>query len=465
MSIMKRGSLYLLLAVFLLVLTNVSALQVGMTPVQGEVLQGQGPTYIIHVTNDDGSTESVTIKSIDLTWMMDKDNTQYLLQPGETKDIAISYVPRDLTLEAGLYGINFQASAGNIKETKLLPVDVLDYTDLLNAQFASLPVIDPRRPSSATLKILNLHSIPLDNVQVDASSPYLSLQQSVSLPSKSSQDLPLPVKLDPNTPEGTYELRVKITSGGHLLLDKGFPYVIGKYVQGKELVEPQNGIFSVGEQYSKRNDGNAVLTETYTKEFNRFSYMFTSFTPQPTHLDLADGKRIAVWEYTLQPGQSMTISYSTRYGGSLLLAILIIAGLFFFVKVRKRDLTVRKRVLVLHTRQGGIAVLKVIVSVKNTGSSALQQVDVVDRVPHILKAPSDFGMHKPDQVKHSPESINLYWMIPQLPRGGERLFSYKIESKGKLPASLMLSAASAKVTIGKKRVLASSGNAAIKPVA
>ncbi|MBI5392220.1 hypothetical protein HZB00_04425 [Candidatus Woesearchaeota archaeon] len=458
----KRGIIQLVLLVFLLSLSTVSALQVSLTPVQSEVLPGQGPTYIIHLINDDSFSQYVTIKTIDLVWMMDKDNTQYIVDAGQTRDVTISYTPRDLSLEPGLYGINFLATTGKVRETKLLPVEVLAYTALVDAQFKSLPVIDPRRTTTVKLLLNNLHTIPMDDVLVQLQSNYFQQQQSVKLATKGSQELSFPITLDPSLQEGTYDLRVKLTaSDGHVLVDKAFPFTIGRYSQAKQVVEPQNGVFVTGETVTKKNEGNAVLDEVYSKDFTKFSYMFTSFSPAPSHIDLNDGKKVAVWEFTLAPGQSYTIQYLTNYRTPFFFTVLLLLGIALFYHLKKRDLVIQKKVMVLHTREGGLAVLKVLITVKNTGSSVLQHVELIDRVPHLLKSPTDFGTAKP-HVRSQPDSTHLYWEIPHLRKGEERVFSYKIESKTKLPSSLLLPPASAKVTVGKNRVMATSGTAVIR---
>src|SRR3989338_8752070 len=121
---MKKSFLFTLLFVLILLSTSVLALRVSYDSIQEEVLPVQSSSYTIHLINDDNEDYTVTIKSIDLAWQMDKDSTNHEVKAGQTKDVEVVFQPLSANPKPGIYGINFQAVTSRTKETKLLPVTV-----------------------------------------------------------------------------------------------------------------------------------------------------------------------------------------------------------------------------------------------------------------------------------------------------------------------------------------------------
>lgn len=459
---MKKGVLILL--ALILFSTSAFALQVSFDATQGEVLPGQAASYTIHLTNDEEIPRNIRIKTIDLGWDMDKDNTGYDVSPGETVDVDVVYTPINENMESGLYGINLQAETTQTKETKLLPVEVVGFDEVATAEFSSLPIIDPRRSTIVKLMIKNNNNILLDNLQVTLQSEFFEVSNEVTVPAAGEAEVEFAINLDAETTEGDYTLTALVFKEDNQMIDQDYLYTIGKYTDVREVVEPEDSFLVKGARVTSINEGNAVVSGSYRQEYSKMSYKFTNFDPEPTTV-IKDAKNVQVeWAYNLQPGETIVVHHKTNYRTPLLIALIIIAVLVAIYYFRKKNLTINKRVMVLHTKHGGgAAIIKVLITVKNVGNVSLNEVRVMDRIPKGIKAPSHFGAAKPVTVKSGMDGVRMVWHLHGVKPGQERTLSYKVESKTKLKGTAMLPGAIAKFMAAGKKVLTHSNAVSLKP--
>src|SRR3989344_2359510 len=459
---MKKGLIVLVLFILCFSATAL-ALQITYDSIQEEVLPGQSVKYLIHLTNNADEKVTVTIKTVDIIWGMDKDSTRYDLNPREARAIEVTYAPFTEKITPKLYGITFQAVTDTTREIKTLPALVVDYQDTVDASFSSLPTIDPRRSTIVKVLLPNKHNILLEGIKVTLESQFFKEAQTVTLQGKEAQELEFPISLDPETIEGQYTLKTLIDLDNENLLTEEFLYTIGKYSNAKEVIQPEEGILVTGETITQTNEGNAIISETTQRRFGTLSYAFTDFTPAPTTITKTDQGYVASWTYNLQPGETIILQTTTNYRQPLLFALLILAVLALIYYFSKRHIEIIKKVLVLHTTQGGLAVMKILVTVKNPGKTAIRNASVLNRVPSTLKAPTEFGTLKPSHIRDSPDGLRIYWDIPLLKPGEERTLTYKIESKTHLSEKFTLPPAMAKFMSGTKKIMASSTSVALKP--
>ena len=250
---MKKGLIVLVLFI-LCFSTTALALQITYDSIQEEVLPGQSAKYLIHLTNNADEKVTVTIKTVDIIWGMDKDSTRYDLNPRETRAIEVTYAPFTEKITPKLYGITFQAVTDTTREIKTLPALVVDYQDTVDASFSSLPTIDPRRSTIVKVLLTNKHNILLEGIKVTLESQFFKEAQTVTLQGKEAQELEFPISLDPETIEGQYTLKTLIDLDNENLLTEEFLYTIGKYSNAKEVIQPEEGILVTGETITQPND-------------------------------------------------------------------------------------------------------------------------------------------------------------------------------------------------------------------
>ena len=99
---MKRG--LILLLVFLLSMSLVSAFQAEYEPVQSEALPGGGVSYTLHLQNNEQESHTALIKSVDLNWLLEQDEIRVEVPSGEKKDVTLTFKPLG-KISPGRYGI------------------------------------------------------------------------------------------------------------------------------------------------------------------------------------------------------------------------------------------------------------------------------------------------------------------------------------------------------------------------
>lgn len=454
---MKRGLILLLILAILAI--NAFALDVTYTPVQDQVLPGQQAKYTLKLINNENHALTATIKSIDLNWELENDGAKILLGTGESVDFNAVYTPISKDMKPGRYGINYRMeSDSKTKVNDFLPVTVVAYNEVLDTGFVGKALIDPQRNSLLRLNVANLKPINLVNLKVSLENGFFKDTKILSLIGNEKDIVEFQVPPNTNIKEGDYNigLTIALEDGRKLVDNKQLGVIVGKYTDLQELAVPSEGFLVLGEKIKLTNNGNSIIEQTYTKKITWLQNKFAAYTPSPSRaVEKSDGYYVE-WDYSLNPGESRSFEYSVNYRMPIIyfiLAVIIIAGIYI---LRKKDLEVTKRILTLHTSEGNLAIMKVLIGVRNKGNAPLTEIKVMDKVPAMIKAPVEFGMIKPSSVKNVGGQTVLMWDVPHLKKGEEKVISYKIEGRVNLLDTLILPAALAKFGLGSKKKLFSS---------
>ena len=453
---MKRGLIFLV--IFLLSLAAVSALQAEYEPIQNEALPGDSVSYLLHLNNNEENSASVTIRSLEPSWIMTPETQTINLRSNEKRDITLSFAPLG-KLPPGSYGIKlgvFVNSATRIE--RLIIAKVLDYKKVITADFSSLPVIDPKRTTLARLKVKNIRNVALDNMDLVVKSPHFEISQKLSLAKMEEREIEFPIRIPDNIHKDDYQMNIKISLNDNLMLDKPFTYTVGEYSDVKELIEDDSSFLVSGETVTLRNNGNNIVNQAYTKDFDYIAYKLSSFNPEVSKMDKVDGIYRVYWNYNLQPGESKIIGYKVNYRWpTFILILIILAVALVYVFRMKNSIVISKKVLGMHAPQGGsVHVMKVVINIKNRGNMAVNKVRIIDRVPNTIKAPAQFVSMRPNHIKAVPDGSVMVWDVHNIKRGEEKIISYRIE--GRLSSNIVLPSAVAKYTSFGRMVAARSGH-------
>ena len=219
----------------------------------------------------------------------------------------------------------------------------------------------------------------------------------------------------------------------------------------KEIVTPKYGFLTSSESILENNEGNSPISTIVARQFGWLSYKFTSFDPQPTRITENDEGFLAEWDVNLQPKEQQELGYITNYrllASILLLIILALAAWYVF---RKRNVVVLdKRLFAMHTETGSVRVVKIVLNVRNRGNTNINNLRIVDRVPHVIKAPTQYGSLRPIHVKASPEGTIMVWDFATIRPREEKIISYRLEGKMQVLGKIVLPSAIAKyVSLGR----------------
>ena len=243
---MKRGLLVLI--TFLLTIASVSALEVTYDNVQSESLPGDKISYLLHLKNNEDSSLELKFRSPDLNWLLDQEGMKLTIAPGQTKDYSISFKPLSGNkILAGNYIVRIIVSTQLTNVEKLLTAQVLGYREVLDVNFATDTVIDPRRGTIIKLYVKNKNLVNLNNLDLELSSEHFKFTKTLSLGRSEDTILEFPVKLDPDTLRGNYETNVKISLGNNLMIDKLLSYSVQEYQELKQLTLPETRFLLTGE--------------------------------------------------------------------------------------------------------------------------------------------------------------------------------------------------------------------------
>ena len=461
---MKKRFVLLISLFFLLSILSVHAIQSIYEVAENEVFPGSDLVYTMYITNDESSDMLIKLVNLDSEWTLVDESKLYPLMKEDQVIIPLVFKSAT-TLNRPRSGvITLLIKDGDTtKLNKLLPYQVLDYTKVLNAEFSEAPAINPLRGAILKLKVTNLNRVKLDGLNLNFKSSNFAFSKDFSLDKQESKVLEFPVKIPAYVVEGNYDADVMIKMSDREMLNIKLPYTISKYENVKDLVVPEDRLFYGGEILTKKNEGNTEVTQTYTKKFDTIAYKLSSFNPEPTKVTVTDNGYDVSWDVTLKPGETKTVSYVINYRMPLFVFVLILIVIAAWYVFRKRNvITIEKRVMAMHGYEGNLHVMKVVINIRNRGSTTINNVKLVDRIPNVIKAPTQYGIFKPNTVKAMPEGTVMVWDISSLRRGEEKILSYRLEGKPVTLHNVSLPPATVKYILFGRAVTAKSAYGSLK---
>lgn len=277
--------------------------------------------------------------------------------------------------------------------------------------------------NEAFVSLVNLENTNIENLSLHLSSAFFDENKVVSL--KPFEEINVSVVIDKDKilglTAGQYPYSVDFDlSGATSKLEGKLNYIERAEVRESSV---SNGVIIRETSITKTNTGN--IKSQAVVEVNRdiLSRLFTTFSEAPAK---SEKKGLVVkysWEKTLNPGEKYSVSVKTNYTFSLIILILIVVIVFVAKIFSITPLVLEKKVSFVRTRGGEFA-LKVRVHVK--AKKHADNIQIVDRLPGMTKLYEKFGS-KPDRIDHA--TGRMFFTIPHLNAGEERVFSYIIFSK------------------------------------
>ncbi len=459
---MKRGLIFL--AFFLIVVSAVSALEFRHEVIQGQALPGEGVSYSLIFNNNEDIALTITLRSVDLNWVINEDGERFTIMPGESRTADVSFEPlAENRIKPGNYGITLFADTQTTRLERILPATVVDYDEVLDVEFSPAARIDPRRGAILRLSVENTKNIQVNNLNLAVKSEHFEFTRILSLQNHESTILEFPVSINPETVTGEYFAHVSIMLGDKAMVDTQIPYTVEEYEELKEVATPQRGFFKGGEKIVQINEGNSYTLSAVSRQFGAFAIKFTDFSPEPARITKNAEGYLAEWELNIGPKEQKAVEYTTNYRMLVLVIILVIAALAAFYIFRKRNaIAVTKRVLAMHGAGGGARIIKIVLNVRNRGNITVNNLRLVDTVPAVIKAPTKYGALRPGHVKASANGTTMVWDFASVKPKEEKIISYVLEGKINIIGRLRLPPAFARYVLFGRSVSASSSSVSLK---
>jgi len=186
--------------------------------------------------------------------------------------------------------------------------------------------------------------------------------------------------------------------------------------------EKTEGFIARKTTITKTNKGNVAAKAQIEITKNIVSRLLTVYSIEPMSSKRSGLSVDYLWEKELNPSESYSILATTNYTIPLILIVLIVLVVVFAKVYSLQAINVEKRVSYVKTKGGQFA-LKVTLHVK--ANKHIDNIQIIDKLPDMTKLYEKYG-RMPDKIDHATR--RLFWNIPRLSAGEERVFSYIIYS-------------------------------------
>jgi hypothetical protein len=357
------------------------------------------------------------------------------ISKGETEIVEIVISPRDNLDTDGFFTLNYyvQGTDGSeVGEKFLLEIIDLDEAFVVGSEDIGI------ESDSVEIYIKNKKDYSFEDLDVKFSSVFFEEEVSLNLGANEVRNFTIPlVKSD-------FEY---LTAGFYSLITKLEVQGQEAEVEGKirfaeiDLLDTSvsnSGFFVIKKSIKKENQGNTVALTEVVVEKNILSRLFTSFNVDPDFVDRTGGKVKYSWSKEVRPSEIFEVVVTTNWLFPFVIIILLVLIVIFIKKYTEKDIAVRKRVTFVRTKTGTFA-LKVSLAVN--AKKYVEKVNIIDRLPALVKVYHRFGGSEPTRVDEDKRRLD--WNFEKLEAGENRLLTYVIYSKVGIMGKFALPSATA----------------------
>ncbi len=345
----------------------------------------------------------------------------FFLRKGETKNIELTIVPRTDLKYSKKFVFNFYIIQDDKTEQKeQILFRVLSIGEALEIN----PIDITPNSENLTLIVRNTLDLSLENITIKINSLLSNDELSFSLAPHEEKSLSLSLDKDAlkGLEAGFYTLSIELeTNGIKDSIEKRINYLETDLISTSE---ERSGFIINTHTIKKENIGNTPMASEIKIQKNILSRLFTSFNVEP---DLAkrEGFRVFYfWNRELSPGEVLTVRATTNWIIPIIVVLLIVSIVVMAKRYSRDNLLLKKRISFVKAKGGEFA-LKVTITVK--ARKNLERVNIIDRLPAIVKIYERFGSEKPSSIDEKHKKIQ--WEFERLEQGEVRALSYIIYSK------------------------------------
>lgn len=343
------------------------------------------------------------------------------IKQGETKNVQFKIYPSPGYEPRGFSTFNYFVQTPNKSEIKQrLTINVIDVKDAFEIGAGEI------NPESNAIEIYLYNKVNFEfkDLKINFNSAFFQLNQEFDL-------LPNEKKI--------FEINLNKEEFNELLA--GF-YTMNAEITYKEIITnlespikfAEKDILTTTKQeygfiihtkiIEKSNQGNVVLDSQTTVKKNILSRLFTSYSPQPSLVERQGFSVYYTWNNEIKPGETLKVMIKTNWILPFLILILLIIIIVLAKIYSRRSLVLRKSVRFVRAKGGEFA-LKVSIIVDS--KKYLEKVNIIDRLPPLVKIYEKFFGEQPSKIDQNKKRIE--WNFEKLEQGERRVLSYIIYSK------------------------------------
>ena len=392
------------------------------------------------------------------------------VMPKSTESIEILIDPLHVA-QAGAYAVNIYIQSETTEQRVIAPVEIgIKSTELLIGGYVptvitsvSIPEkIDPREEIPIKINLNNQNVIDYQDMVIKIESSLINDAIPYKLGPKEEKTLTITKNVNPFAEPQKDKFAVSVFKGERLIVSPIVkPIEIIGYGSLDEI-QVKKGVLRTKKEFlftsnNQNYEGEARVETTF------FKALFTSTSPRAKSI-AENGKRYFIWNISLENANSLKITVTENLLPLVIIIILIVALVVLYYIFRS-PLTIRKEAQSIKKRDGGISELKIVLHLRNRGSNPLKDIDITERVPHLVhveKEVSIGALHPEKILRHEMRGTIIKWKINSLNPNEERVLAYKIGARLPILGSLTLSAAGAKFEYDNKVLVAASNRLSVE---
>ncbi len=339
----------------------------------------------------------------------------------ETKTVEFGVYPRSDFAQRGLINFNLFIQ-GKDKSEQIIPLS-LKVTDLENSIKVSSEKIDPNS-NSLQIDIENTVNFNFGDIKSRFKSPFFDFTEEFSLGKyeKKSFNVELDKEDFSKIMAGFYTINAQVDVDGQEANIEGTMKFSEKDIL--ETTEENYGFFIQTNVIKKSNQGNVMSESEIIIKKNIITRLFTSLNPEPDISEREGATIYYTWTKQIKPGEIFQVKVTTNWLLPLLIIFLIVAVVVLTKKFSKTDLVLRKRIAFVRAKGGEFA-LKVSIFVN--AKKYVERVNIIDKLPPLVKVHERFGAEKPTRINEKTRRIE--WNFEKLEAGEMRTLTYIVYSK------------------------------------
>lgn len=343
------------------------------------------------------------------------------ISKGQTKEIQLKIFPTENLKYRGFYTFEYFIKGQDLSETREeVTFRIINLEDTFEIGSGEID------PESNSIKIYIHNKVNFDFGEINSkfSSAFFDFGEDFSLGPNERKEFSVQLNKEDfkKLMAGFYTLNAEI------IVEEKKANVEGiiKFVE-KDIItttKKSYGFIINTKIIEKTNEGNTLTKSQTVLKKNIISRLFTSFSPQPEIVEREGLIIYYTWDREIKPGETLEIVVKTNWFLPLLVIFFIVFIVILTKQYSKTNLVLRKKVSFVKAKGGEFA-LKVSIFVHS--KKYIEKVNIIDRLPPLVKIYERFGGEKPSRINEKGRRIE--WNFEKLEAGETRLLSYIIYSK------------------------------------
>lgn len=399
-----------------------SAFQASMEPVEREASPDNQAVFNVNVFNNHSEERRFTLdyEFSRQSWIYFE--TSKTIPAGESRDFRVTFNTGEDALE-GSYSFKIFVRDFQSRDTIVLS-DYMrvnrEYSMNVQQHSFSSEKVDPGDTAKASVTVQNILPRIVDDYSISSSFDSQTKQADVEpLAPGSVKTYNFEYDISEEASPETKNLTLEVNQGEETRFYSQH-VTVNEMVKIDRSQSVEDKVLTVSGTREIINNGNSPQELSENISFSSYIEPVLNLNPEPNRTVEGDENKY-IWDFVLEPGEKIVISYSINYWVPLVLAMIIVVGIAILgrltgsVKVTKET---------EETEKG----LKVSLKVINNSQNYRPEITVRDFVPNVAELHEDFDMAEPE-VRKTTDGTKIEWNLEDFKPGEERVIQYKVESK------------------------------------